>query len=107
MRKHKRKKKELNTRTKTLIFVTTLASVYTVVSIVYSFISLKYGIPSILSDTLTQEVFSLAKWVFSTSAAITVAKTVKGEDKKEPEDFDVPLHNRDEFNDRGYQEIDL
>lgn len=120
MRLRKRKKKsklkalfnrlsQIKTRNKLLMFVVVYVSAYTVVDILYSYTSLKYGLPSSLDPTLTSKIFDFGCWVFTTGAAITVTKTIKGEDKDTSKlvDFDVPLHTEDEFGGGAYEEIQI
>lgn len=117
-RKKKRKAKivalfqklsQIKTRNKLLMFVVVYVTTYTVVDILYSYTSLKYGIPSSLDPTLTNKIFEFGCWVFTTGAAITVTKTIKGEDKDTSNiiDFDVPLHTEDEYGGGAYEEIQL
>lgn len=77
----------MKTRNKLLLFVSLMVIIYTVVDIILGFVGLNTGTAIQLDSTLTSEVFGFAKWVVTTGAAITVAKTIKGEtnsDEDEP-----------------------
>ncbi len=78
MAKHGKPKK-LKTRNKMLIICCSMVIIYTIVDMVLGFIGLSTGSQIQLDSTLTSEVFGFAKWVITTGAGITVAKTLKGE----------------------------
>jgi hypothetical protein len=75
-----------------LVCACSFVLIYTLVDMVMGFLSLQVGTVYQLDSTLTSEVFSFAKWVVVSGAAITVAKTAKGDtnsDEDESEgDFD-------------------
>lgn len=72
------KRKKVKTRDMMLIICSAMVIIYTLVDITLGFVGLKTGAQIQLDSTLTSEVFSFAKWVITTGAGITVAKTLKG-----------------------------
>jgi hypothetical protein len=88
-----RKWKKIKTRNKLLVVCCCFVIVYTAIDIVMGFVSMSLGYTAQLDSTLTSNVFDFAKWVVVSGAAITVAKTCKGNtnsDESEPPDRDIP-----------------
>lgn len=72
------KKKRVKTRDMMLIICSVMVIIYTIIDITLGFVGLNTGSQIQLDSTLTSEVFGFAKWVITTGAGITVAKTLKG-----------------------------
>lgn len=90
------KRKTVKTRDMMLILCSTLVIIYTIIDIILGFVGLKTGSQIQLDSTLTTEVFDFAKWVITTGAGITVAKTLKGRtnsDETEPPPMDDSDNN--------------
>lgn len=90
------KKKTIKTRDMMLILCSTLVIIYTIIDIILGFVGLRTGSQIQLDSTLTTEVFGFAKWVITTGAGITVAKTLKGytnSDETEPPPMDDSDNN--------------
>jgi small-conductance mechanosensitive channel len=89
-----RKWQKIKTRNKLLLTCCCFVIIYTVVDIVMGFFSLSLGYTAQLDSTLTAQVFDFAKWVVVSGAAITVAKTCKGDtnsdESEPPHDRDIP-----------------
>lgn len=85
-----RRTRHHRTRNKVLFFAIAFVTAYVAVGIVYGFVALRSGLDAQLDATLTSEVVGFAKWIVTTGAAITITKTVKGEEtkKESPEEFD-------------------
>ena len=81
------KKKHVKTRDKMLIICATLVIVYTIIDITLGFVGLSTGSQIQLDSTLTSEVFGFAKWVITTGAGITVAKTLKGDTNSDDTEY--------------------
>jgi hypothetical protein len=79
----------MKTRNKLLLLVCILIVAYTVADIVLGFLGMQLGYSIQLDSALTSEVFSFAKWIVSSGAAITIAKTMKG-DTNSDEDERMP-----------------
>ncbi len=94
MAKHGKPKK-LKTRNKMLIICCTMVIIYTIVDMVLGFIGLSTGSQIQLDSTLTSEVFGFAKWVITTGAGITVAKTLKGETNSDETEEPYPDEESD------------
>lgn len=73
--------KRMKTRKKMLLIVCLFVILFTIISIIFQFVSLAIGSPSAIDSTLVSEVFSFGKWVVTTGCVITVAKTVKSTDE--------------------------
>ncbi len=94
MAKHGKPKK-LKTRNKMLIICCSMVIIYTIVDMVLGFIGLSTGSQIQLDSTLTSEVFGFAKWVITTGAGITVAKTLKGETNSDETEEPYPDEESD------------
>ena len=94
MAKHGKPKK-LKTRNKMLLICCAMVIVYTIVDVVLGFVGLSTGTQIQLDSTLTSEVFGFAKWVITTGAGITVAKTLKGETNSDETEVPYPDEESD------------
>lgn len=94
MAKHGKPKK-LKTRNKMLIICCLMVIIYTIVDMVLGFIGISTGSQIQLDSTLTSEVFGFAKWVITTGAGITVAKTLKGETNSDETEDPYPDEESD------------
>lgn len=89
------KKKTVKTRDMMLILCSTLVIIYTIIDIILGFVGLKTGSQIQLDSTLTTEVFGFAKWVITTGAGITVAKTLKGRTNSDETEGPSPMDDSD------------
>lgn len=94
MAKHGKPKK-LKTRNKMLLICCAMVIVYTIIDVVLGFVGLSTGTQIQLDSTLTSEVFGFAKWVITTGAGITVAKTLKGETNSDETETPYPDEESD------------
>jgi hypothetical protein len=89
-----RKWREIKTRNKLLFVCCCFVITYTLIDIIMGFTSMSLGYTAQLDSTLTAQVFDFAKWVVVSGAAITVAKTCKGDtnsdESEPPPDRDIP-----------------
>lgn len=81
--------KNLSTRNKLLFVVCVFVIIYTAIDIMMGFVSMPVGYIYQLDSTLTSELFGFAKWVVGTGAAITVAKTFKGDARQQDASSDA------------------
>ena len=89
------KRKTVKTRDMMLILCSVLVIIYTIIDIILGFVGLKTGSQIQLDSTLTTEVFGFAKWVITTGAGITVAKTLKGRTNSDETEEPPPMDNSD------------
>lgn len=89
------KKKTVKTRDMMLILCSTLVIIYTIIDIILGFVGLKTSSQIQLDSTLTTEVFGFAKWVITTGAGITVAKTLKGRTNSDETEEPPPTDDSD------------
>ena len=71
----KRKKEDMNN--KTLLWVFMFIVVYTFTEVIMGFVGMKLGMENPYNSTLTSEVFSFAKLMIVSGAAITVKNKIE------------------------------
>ena len=89
------KRKTVTTRDMMLILCSILVIIYTIIDIILGFVGLKTGSQIQLDSTLTTEVFGFAKWVITTGAGITIAKTLKGRTNSDETEEPPPMDDSD------------
>ena len=96
MLKRKKQRRKLKTRNKILIFAIACVFIYATVDIVMGFMSMKIGVQFQLDSTLTEEVIEFCKWIVTTGACITVAKTIKGDTNSDEDETNISNKNEED-----------